>query len=217
VPAGLVWEALAAALLALAALVLVFQPLVAPGKRARRPAPAIPAGDDDADHEETPSGTALAALKEIEFDRETGKLSDDDYAFLKAKYTRAALAALRADELAKADDLEAMIAARARVLRQSSGAATGAGAAADAGAVGVVGTSAGGFGESRSEAGGILSSGGAPLSGPACAACGPRPEPDARFCSTCGGALAAACCAGCGAALPPDSRFCERCGSRVAA
>ena len=36
----------------------------------------------------------MAALREIEFDRETGKLSDDDYASLKAKYTGEALAAL---------------------------------------------------------------------------------------------------------------------------
>jgi hypothetical protein len=30
---------------------------------------------------------ALAALKEIEFDRETGKLSDADYELLKTRYT----------------------------------------------------------------------------------------------------------------------------------
>ena len=39
---------------------------------------------------------AVAALREIEFDRETGKLSDSDYAELKTRYTRAALAELRA-------------------------------------------------------------------------------------------------------------------------
>ena len=38
---------------------------------------------------------ALRALKEIEFDRATGKLSDQDYDALKAKYTGEALAALR--------------------------------------------------------------------------------------------------------------------------
>ena len=39
---------------------------------------------------------AVAALREIEFDRETGKLSDSDYAELKTRYTREALAELRA-------------------------------------------------------------------------------------------------------------------------
>jgi hypothetical protein len=40
---------------------------------------------------------AVEALREIEFDRETGKLSDADYTSLKATYTREALEAMRAD------------------------------------------------------------------------------------------------------------------------
>jgi len=40
-------------------------------------------------------GMAVSALREIEFDRETGKLSDSDYDELKAKYTTLALAELR--------------------------------------------------------------------------------------------------------------------------
>ena len=65
------------------------------------------------DPEETPKGVALAALKEIEFDRETGKLSDADYEFLKAKYTGQALEAMRAEKAAvTVGDVEAMIAAR---------------------------------------------------------------------------------------------------------
>ena len=83
-------EVLAAALVGLAAVWLVLQPLVLPG-RARTPVYEPP------DPEETPKGVALAALKEIEFDRETGKLSDEDYAFLKGKYTGVALDALRAN------------------------------------------------------------------------------------------------------------------------
>ena len=39
--------------------------------------------------------SAIAALREIEFDRETGKLSDDDYAELKTRYTRQAILAMR--------------------------------------------------------------------------------------------------------------------------
>ncbi len=42
------------------------------------------------------SRSAIDALREIEFDRATGKLSDDDYAALKAEYTRTALVELRA-------------------------------------------------------------------------------------------------------------------------
>lgn len=43
------------------------------------------------------SGMAIEALREIEFDRETGKLSDADYATLKATYTQEALAEMRAE------------------------------------------------------------------------------------------------------------------------
>jgi hypothetical protein len=82
-------EALAAALLGLVALWLVLHPLVHPATR--QAAPVF----EPIDPEETPKGVALAALKEIEFDRETGKLSDADYEMLKEKYTAAALAALR--------------------------------------------------------------------------------------------------------------------------
>jgi hypothetical protein len=85
-------EALAAALVGVAALWLVLQPVLAPGRELHRPVEPL-------DPEETPRGIALAALKEIDFDRETGKLSDADYRFLKAKYTTAALDALRAEEV----------------------------------------------------------------------------------------------------------------------
>jgi len=38
---------------------------------------------------------AVAALREIEFDRATGKLSDDDYSELKSRYTGEAVLAMR--------------------------------------------------------------------------------------------------------------------------
>jgi hypothetical protein len=84
-------EAVAAALVGLAGLLLVLQPLL---RRQQSPPPAA----EPIDPEETPRGIALAALKEIDFDRETGKLSEADYQFLKAKYTGLALEALRAEE-----------------------------------------------------------------------------------------------------------------------
>ncbi len=39
--------------------------------------------------------TAVEALREIEFDHVTGKLSDTDYAELKSSYTQSAVAAMR--------------------------------------------------------------------------------------------------------------------------
>ena len=53
---------------------------------------------DDPDDDVSPQAVALRALKEIEFDRATGKLSDADYDHLKAKYTQEALAAMRAEQ-----------------------------------------------------------------------------------------------------------------------
>jgi ribosomal protein L40E len=41
---------------------------------------------------------AVDALRELEFDRETGKISDADYGPLKARYTEQALVAMRAGD-----------------------------------------------------------------------------------------------------------------------
>lgn len=107
-------EVIAAAVVGIAALYLVLQPLLAPGR-------TKPPAYEPLDPDETPKGVALAALKEIEFDRETGKLSDADYEFLKAKYSGLALEALRAEQVTvEVGDVEAMIAARVKTLRSAA-------------------------------------------------------------------------------------------------
>jgi hypothetical protein len=109
----MVAEAVVAALVGLAGLYLVLQPLFRPSMTSS-PAP------EPLDPEETPRGVALAALKEIDFDRETGKLSEDDYQFLKAKYTEIALEALRVERQGVgSESIEAIVAARVRALRGS--------------------------------------------------------------------------------------------------
>jgi hypothetical protein len=179
-------ETVAAALVGLAVVALIIGPLTGQGSV---PPPTI---DEPEDLEETPKGIALAALREIEFDRATGKLSDEDYQGLKAKYTAEALAVLRTEQAGRADNaggfaraegasdspasssvdpVEALIADRVRQLRT---------------------------GMAR------------------CPTCGPRPEGDALFCSTCGRSLTVGGCAECGAPLVPGSRFCENCGVAVA-
>ena len=52
---------------------------------------------EDPEDDLSPRAVALRALKEIEFDRATGKLSDADYDALKRRYTTEALATLRAE------------------------------------------------------------------------------------------------------------------------
>lgn len=97
---------------------LVFEPMLADPRRSL----AIPEPEAA---EESRRGVALLALKEIEFDRETGKLSDQDYASLKERYSAEALAAIAAEE-AGAGDPEALIAAQLSRLRSapSAGAPT---------------------------------------------------------------------------------------------
>jgi len=50
---------------------------------------------EESEDDSSPRAVALRALKEIEFDRATGKLSDADYDALKQKYTALAVEALR--------------------------------------------------------------------------------------------------------------------------
>ena len=101
------------AALAVAALLYVLFPLfdnVAPAKPSRaRPVES--------------SETAIDALREIEFDKATGKLSDADYAALKAEYTRTALVELRSREepsMAAMPNVDGVDAAEAAVLRYRS-------------------------------------------------------------------------------------------------
>lgn len=103
-------ELVAAVLLGLIVLGLVLGPLFGPGRR------ADPGWLEPLDPEETRRGIALIALKEIDFDRATGKLSDVDYETLKARYTGEALAALREDDASGPDAVEALIAERVQGL-----------------------------------------------------------------------------------------------------
>jgi len=107
-------------LLAVVALAFVLYPLLfdvrMAGARApsRAPRPAQ-ASDED----------AVAALREIEFDRATGKLSDTDYSELKARYTARALEAMRAaagpgESASPEDAVEATVLAYRARLRSCS-------------------------------------------------------------------------------------------------
>ena len=169
----MIWEAGASAVLGVALLVLVLLPIL-------RPRPARAPVYEPPEPEETARGVALSALREIEFDRETGKLSDDDYALLKGRYTVAALEALRADGAAEGaahgDEagVEAMIAARVRTLRGGAApACTTCGPRPEPDAA------------FCSECGRRLTI------ADSCAGCGAPLRPDGRFCEACGKAAAA--------------------------
>jgi hypothetical protein len=166
-------EAVAAALVGVVALWLVLRPLLGP--------PTAPDSvEEPAEQDETPKGVALLALKEIEFDRETGKLSDADYQYLKDKYTAEALEALRnEDGLGLPGDVEALIAHRVQALRFAAATAPDAPACPACGP--------------RPEVDALFcSSCGGRLPAPAtCARCGTALSFDSRFCEGCGSRVAA--------------------------
>jgi len=94
-------ELLLGVLLAGAAVWFVLVPIVRPEAAGRRTGDEGAVGEgegDDPDDDLSPRAVALRALKEIDFDRATGKLSDADYEALRAQYTVEALTALREEE-----------------------------------------------------------------------------------------------------------------------
>ena len=110
--------------LAVGALALVLSPLLS---AVDEPAAGARPRDPQTENPDDRPATAVDALREIEFDRVTGKLSDADYAELRQRYTREALAELRAADAASGlagpvtvtvDAVEAAI-ARARARQQA--------------------------------------------------------------------------------------------------
>jgi hypothetical protein len=89
-------ELIAGVAVAVAALMLILEPVARPAGPV--PGPAAPDDDDvPLDESASPKVQALLALKEIEFDKATGKLSDEDFERLRERYARQALTALDAE------------------------------------------------------------------------------------------------------------------------
>ena len=181
-------ELIAGVVVAFVAVWVVMQPLLV-GSKGREIAGSKPPEVEFEELEESasPKVQALLALKEIEFDRATGKLSDEDYEQLKAKYSQVALGAIRAEERAAEGDGAAEDAAEELVRRAAEGKLT-------------VCPKCG----PRPEAEATF-----------CSDCGGRltkPEPKAeasvaqrRFCEACGNRLS------------QTARFCDSCGAKVGA
>lgn len=175
--------------LALAALALVLWPLVQVmdgtdvSATQQRPTRALLPEDRPA--------TAVDALREIEFDRATGKLSDHDYTELKQRYTRDALHELRAADARRAAGRSASVAAPDHPKEAS---------------VAVLTEDPVERAIQRARA-----------NQRDCTVCGPRPEPDACYCGSCGRYLPGQC-GRCGHVIDlVGSRFCSGCGEQLAA
>ena len=146
--------------LAVGALAFVLYPLFFGARSSsRRPAPAS----------KDSSESAIVALREIEFDRATGKLSESDYNELKATYAARALAELRASGETRQD--WDPVEARVRAYREARKECTTCGLRPEPDAV-------------------YCSTCGTYLDG-TCPGCGTAvKESSAAFCSTCGITLA---------------------------
>jgi predicted nucleic acid-binding Zn ribbon protein len=164
-------ELIVGIVLATGAMFFVLRPIVAPK-------PESDAGDDadeglDPDDDMSPRAVALRALKEIEFDRATGKLSDADYEALKQKYTGAAVTALRDEGRGTGEvSIKSVTTRPPSLVPRPACAVHGPRPEKDAHFCSECGRRLG-------DAGGF------------CARCGTPLEADARFCSACGRRIAA--------------------------
>jgi hypothetical protein len=176
-------EFIVGVVLAAAAVWFVLQPILRPSLAASAAGDSgsLTEESEDGDDDFSPRAVALRALHEIEFDRATGKLSDEDYAALHQKYTAEALAAMRAETRERGTGEEGRVHrsldASARTIPPSP-----------------VSTPLCEIHGPRPEPGAVFCSecGRRLGSKPGyCARCGSGLETDARYCNTCGARVAA--------------------------
>jgi len=142
----------------------------------------------------------LTALRDLDFDHATGKISDEDYAPQRAQLVAQGVAvlkqldalrpALREDTASAADEIERAVAAR----RKTRAAATV---------------------EDQIEAEVAARRKPVPAANAViCPNCGASAQPGDRFCPKCGQTLALTC-ANCGAPAHPGDQFCATCGTKL--
>jgi hypothetical protein len=141
----------------------------------------------------------LRALKDLEHEHSIGKIDDEDYAEISAKYRDQAKAILREMDV-EIEPLRAKAEALAKAHLATRGLEEKAAAAPNAEA------------ESAEE----------PAAPPAsasprqkCAKCATSNEPDATFCKKCRGRLGRIECSACATSNEPDATFCKKCGAPI--
>lgn len=156
--------------------------------------------------------STYSAIKELEFDWRTGKLSEEDFRELDAKYRAEAVEILEAIDLLESGDRKATEAKAAARTSPAKASAAGGAAAKKAKAKGP-------------------SAEPATLTALVCAECGQTNRPGSRFCGSCGSALTAEVeqaagnggaraegeCPDCGSSVQPGHKFCASCGAEVRA
>ncbi|MCS7001831.1 MAG: zinc ribbon domain-containing protein [Dehalococcoidia bacterium] len=126
------------------------------------------------------------ALRDLEFDQATGKVSAEDYAELSAEYKRQAIALLKQID----DEQREAVLALDREIENAIAAQRARRAPAN--------PTEGDVATARRR----------------CVACGASTDPSDRFCRRCGVATTATC-PKCGVASRPNDRFCGSCGAAL--
>jgi hypothetical protein len=141
----------------------------------------------------------LRALKDLDHEHSVGKIDDDDYALMSARYRDQAKEILRDMDVA----LEPLR-ARAEALARTHLARKGV-----AGSI---------SGEVPSGLKPLLEDREVPAAPRVpCSKCATANEPDAEFCKKCGGRLARIPCPACPTSNEPDATFCKKCGTALSA
>lgn len=157
--------------------------------------------------------SALRDIKDLEFDYQTGHLTDEDYQGLRQKLERKAIAVMqRLDELRGATDFDAIIdqeMERRYGISFEEGQGEQPEATSPAAAPAPVPAP-------------VVEARSAPVAeagGEACQDCGHENAPGARFCSQCGATqvqqVVPRFCHDCGHGLEEGARFCASCGTPV--
>jgi ribosomal protein L40E len=142
----------------------------------------------------------LRALKDLELEHSVGKIDDDDYAEISARYRAQAKEILREMDV-EIDPLrpKAEAIARAHLEKRGLAASRKSGSKAAAPAEARDGATEPGIVPARVN----------------CAHCGASNEVDAAFCKKCRTRLARVPCPGCTTSNEPDATFCKKCGASL--
>ncbi len=188
------------ALLIVGTFAFVLRPLLArdSARFGQDKGPEAPAGEMIARRD-----ALYAALKDAEFDRETGKLTEEDYQAVRTRTMAEAAQVLRQIDLLTPEAeaaLDAEIEAEVAHLRAGDGQSVPPDLAAAVDA----------------EIAALAKRAAAPVRLKlACPDCGQPYQPGDAFCAACGASLAGTC-PQCGAPYRPSDAFCTRCGATLA-
>jgi hypothetical protein len=149
----------------------------------------------------------LRALKDLELEHSVGKIDDDDFAQMSARYRAQAKAILREMDV-EIEPLRPKAEEIARAHLAKRGIARGAGAGKDGPAPS----------ESEREAREARENADSAPAAPTrvkCTQCATSNEPDAEFCKKCRARLARIACPKCATSNETDATFCKKCGTSL--